>query len=137
MKTNTQYDSFIYKLSTLSPEQYHSILDSKNTKGKTLRESFNEKAPSAPDEIMSLLCSHLNTPFERNIQVQKIPEHLIHDIPIQYAKNNMILPYKEDNENIFIPNQLSLDLLILFQKILSILFLALLISLFTRRVLRK
>jgi len=102
MKTNTQYDSFIYKLSTLSPEQYHSILDSKNTKGKTLRESFNEKAPSAPDEIMSLLCSHLNTPFERNIQVQKIPEHLIHDIPIQYAKNNMILPYKEDNENIFI-----------------------------------
>ena len=102
MKTTTQYDSFIYKLSTLSPEQYHSILDSKNPKGKTLRESLNEKAPSAPDEVMSLLCKHLNTPFEKNIQVQSIPEHLIHGIPIQYAKNNIILPYKEDNESIFI-----------------------------------
>lgn len=102
MKTSTQYDSFIYKLSTLSPEQYHSILDSKNQKGKTLRESLKEKAPSAPDEIMPLLCKHLNTPFEKNIQVHNIPEHLIHGIPIQYAKNNMILPYKEENDNIFI-----------------------------------
>lgn len=102
MKASTQYDSFIYKLSTLSPEQYHSILDSKNPKGKTLRESLNEKAPSAPDEIMSLLCKHLNTPFEKTIQVHKIPEHLIHGIPIQYAKNNIILPYKEDNDNVFI-----------------------------------
>ncbi|MDE0151203.1 MAG: type II secretion system ATPase GspE [Bdellovibrionales bacterium] len=102
MKTPTQYDSFIYKLSTLSQEQYHSILDSKNPKGKTLRESLSEKSPSAPDEVMSLLCKHLNTPFEKNIQVHNIPEHLIHGIPIQYAKNNMILPYKEDNENVFI-----------------------------------
>ena len=102
MKTSTQYDSFIYKLSTLSPEQYHSILDSKNPKGKTLRESLTEKAPSAPEEIMSLLCKHLNTPFEKNIQVHNIPEHLIHGIPIQYAKNNMILPYKEDSNNVFI-----------------------------------
>ena len=102
MKPSSQYDAFIYKLSTLSPEQYHSILDSKNPKGKTFRESLKDKAPSAPDEILSLLCKHLNTPFEKNIQVHNIPEHLIHGIPIQYAKTNMILPYKEDSDNIFI-----------------------------------
>ena len=45
--------------------------------------------------------------------------------------------FSSGNENIFISNQFYLDSLILLQKILSILFLALLISLFTRRVLKK
>ena len=101
-KTSPHYDSVIYKLSTLSQDQFHSILDSTNSQGETLRESFKSREFSSPEDAFALLCHHLNIPFEKSIQTSEIPEHLIQNVPIQYAKSNMILPYKEDENNLFI-----------------------------------
>lgn len=102
MKTSVNYESFICKMSSLSSQQYRSILESKNFKGKTFNESLKELAPETPEEALILLCRHLNIPFEPQIKVNSIPEHLVQDIPIHYAKENLILPYKEDESHVFI-----------------------------------
>ena len=102
MKTSVTPDVVLSKLSTLSEEQIRSILESKNSKGHSLKESFDQQSPSSPEESLSLLCQHLNVPFEQNINVNDIPRHWVQDIPIHYAKKYLILPYKETEHEIFV-----------------------------------
>ena len=109
MKNVTSPDIVLSKLSTLSEEQVRSILESKNDKGKSLKESFDQQKPSSPEESLSLLCQHLNIPFEENINVNNIPQHLVQDIPIHYAKKYLVLPYKETENEIFVLTSNPLD----------------------------
>ncbi len=113
MKSSTSLDVVISKLSTLSQEQIQSILESKNSKGQSLKENFSHRTPSSPEESLSLLCQHLDVPFEHNINVNNIPQHLVQDIPIHYAKKYLILPYKENENEIFVltSNPLNFDIL--------------------------
>ena len=96
------YESVICKLSSLSKEQYDSILHSQNPAGKTFEEALNKKQPDSPEDALSLLCHHLDIPFEKEINIHDIPESLIQDIPINYAKTHMVLPYKEDDSCVYI-----------------------------------
>ena len=122
MKTSTSPDVVISKLSTLSPEQVRSILESKNSKGQSLKESLSQNERITPEESLSLLCQHIDVPFESHINVNNIPQHLIQDIPIHYAKKYLILPYKETESEILVltSNPLNFgslsDLKIKFQK---------------------
>ena len=100
MKQQINYESIICRLSSLSQKQYQSILESKNLKGQTFNQSLQEKQPSAPEEAIALLCHHLNIPYEPHISIDQIPEHLIQEIPINYAKTHLILPYKEDESHV-------------------------------------
>ena len=102
MKQQINYESIICRLSSLSQKQYQSILESKNSKGQTFNQSLQEKKPSAPEEAIVLLCRHLNIPYEPHISINQIPEHLIQEIPINYAKTHLILPYKEDESHVSI-----------------------------------
>ena len=102
MKQQLNYESIICRLSSLSQKQYQSILESKNLKGQTFNQSLQEKQPSAPEETIALLCHHLNIPYEPHIAINQIPEHLIQEIPINYAKTHLILPYKEDESHVSI-----------------------------------
>ena len=102
MKTPIQFESIIRKLSTLSDREFQSILDSKNEKGQTLSSSLKNKTFSAPEEIMTLICRHLDLRFEEKIDIDAVPESLIQNFPIHYAKAHVILPYKEDEKTIFI-----------------------------------
>ena len=102
MKTSPHYESIFKKLSTLSEQQFHSILESKNQKGEKLSAVLENKKFKNPEDIIAYVCRHLGLPFEKQINVNIIPEHLIHDFPINYAKTHVILPYKEDEKNIFI-----------------------------------
>ena len=122
MKNPTSPDVVISKLSTLSPEQVRSILESKNSKGQSLKDSLSQNESVTPEESLSLLCQHIDVPFESQINVSNIPQHLIQDIPIHYAKKYLILPYKETESEIFVltSNPLNFgslsDLKIKFQK---------------------
>ena len=109
MKNTTSPDIVLSKLSTLSEEQVRSILESKNDKGRSLKESFDQQKPSSPEESLSLLCQHLNIPFEQNINVNNIPQHLVQDIPIHYAKKYLVLPYKETENEICVLTSNPLD----------------------------
>ena len=109
MKQNLNYETAIQTLSTFSDPQFHSILESKNLEGKTLLEIFKEKPLTHPEDAIALLCRHINIPFEKTIKIKSIPEHLIQDFPINYAKSNTILPYKETDDAVFILTSNPLD----------------------------
>ena len=102
MKPEKNYESIVRNIFSLSHKQYQSIFNSTNTRGQTFATSLEKNSPQTPEEIMELLCKHLGIPFELNIKIHEVPESLIRQIPINYAKTNNILPYREDDKNVYI-----------------------------------
>ena len=99
----TLYTDMILKSTTLTKSQLQSILLSKNTAGKSLSTELEKgKSLETTEEALSLLCRHLKLPFIDEVPIQDIPDNLIQHFPISYAKANMVLPFKEDQNTIHI-----------------------------------
>ena len=102
----TGYEHLILKSSTLTPAQLSSILRSKNKTGLSLKQALEKQKKdfSSAEEALAFLCQHLQVPFIKDIPVQEIPDTLIQNFPISYAKTNMVLPLKEEKHKIHILN---------------------------------
>ena len=99
----SNYKDIVLKSTTLTEPQLKSILFSKNTFGVSLlKELEKEKSLNSAEEALSFLCRHLKLPFIDDIPIQDIPDSLIQHFPIGYAKTNMVLPFKEDQDKIYI-----------------------------------
>lgn len=102
----------ILKSTTLSHVQIQHILNIKDKKGLSFLEKLSSKSPlPTAEQALTSICSHLNIPFLSNIPFADIPIELVKDIPINYAKNHNILPFKEKANSIQIltSNPLSLE----------------------------
>ena len=97
------YTNLVLKSSTLTAPQVESILLSKNAAGVRLSQQVEKEGSlSSADRALSFLCSHLKLPFMDEVPVQDISNNLIEHFPISYAKNNMVLPFKEDQSTIYV-----------------------------------
>lgn len=117
-----QLDSVLLKNTSLSEEQLESLMSITIDGGQTLRDVLMPKENSTADEIIGELCARMGISFMREIPVSDIPVDLVTNIPINYAKKNDILPFKEDAHQITIltTNPLNTkvldDLRVLFKK---------------------
>ncbi len=99
----SNYESIILKSTTLTSSQLSSILRSKNAGGLSLLKLLEKKQNiDSPEEALSVLCQHLKIPFINEVPIQEISEKLIQHFPISYAKANMVLPFKEEKDKIYI-----------------------------------
>lgn len=101
MTSIEQIKSIFKKVSNIPEDQFQSILDSKDQNGDSLDQAFTKSNLNTPEEAMDILSKHLGIPYESDIKVNEIPEHLIQGFPINYAKTNLLLPYKEDDDNVY------------------------------------
>lgn len=89
------------KATTLSPEQVKMLLDTPAATGQqSLQESFASKNYHTADELVADLCKQMGIDFIKDIPVNDIPVDLIRDLPINYAKQNSVLPYREEQDQI-------------------------------------
>ena len=107
----------------LSIEQIRTVLGNFNVTGtSTIGEALAEKDFSNADELVADLCREMGLEFIKDIPVNDISVDLIRNIPINYAKQFSILPFKEDQDVIITltANPLNLkvldDLRVLFGK---------------------
>ena len=98
------YEELILNSSSLSAPQLKVILLSKNKKGVSLQESVQKKKKTfnTPEEAMSFLCRHLQVPFIEDVPVQEITDELIQNLPISYAKEHSVLPFKMEEQVIHV-----------------------------------
>ena len=89
----------ILKSTALSPRQVEKILNAKDEKGKTLLEVLSKgkrkNQTVTPELALERLCKHLQLPFLKDIPSEDIPPGLVSGIPINYAKTQGILPFRE------------------------------------------
>lgn len=89
------------KATSLNAEQIKSVL--KNgalSKPVTVGEALAEKDFSTAEDLVSELCKELGLEFIRDIPVGDISADIVRNLPINYAKNQGVLPYREDNDSV-------------------------------------
>ena len=91
-------EQILLKSTSLTQSQAQHLLEIKDHKGKSLRESLkNKKTASA---TLMEICRYLGISFLPDIPFSEIPIELISGLPIQYVKSHNVLPYKEKENSL-------------------------------------
>jgi general secretion pathway protein E len=99
MAANLDVANLLTKTTGLTTEQLRSVLDGPSLMGsQTIGEHLSSKEYSTADELVADLCREMGLEFIKDIPINDIAPDLIRDIPINYAKQNSVLPYREDSD---------------------------------------
>lgn len=85
------------KATSLSADQIKSVLhNAALTQPTSVGETLSRKDYSSADDLVADLCHELGFDFIKDIPVNEISSDLIRHLPINYAKTQGVLPYKEE-----------------------------------------
>lgn len=91
------------KATTLTHDQVGAILKSNSViRPISIGEALSTRNFASADELLSELCKELGLDFIKDIPANDILLDLVRDISINYAKQNAILPFKEDQTSVTI-----------------------------------
>ncbi|RYZ66570.1 MAG: type II secretion system protein GspE, partial [Proteobacteria bacterium] len=115
--------NILQKSTSLSADQIRSVLKNPSVlRPVSIGEALSHKEYTSAEELVSELCKEMGVDFIKDIPIGDISADLVRDIPINYAKQNSVLPYKEELEQVTVlsSNPLNLkaldDLRVLFGK---------------------
>jgi len=98
---NLDLQVVLAKSTSLNPEQIQSLLKNPSLSGySTIGESLSDKDFANADELLSELCREMGLDYIKDIPVNDIPADLIRDLPINYAKQQGILPFREEQDQV-------------------------------------
>ncbi|MCY4320929.1 MAG: type II secretion system ATPase GspE [Bdellovibrionaceae bacterium] len=100
-------EEVLTKSTSLTSIQTQYLLQIKNSAGKSLEEVLKNK--KTVESALLELCKFLNISFLSEIPFTEIPSELVSGLPIQYAKNHNILPFKENKNKIQVLTSNPLD----------------------------
>lgn len=89
------------KATSLSAEQIKSVL--KNTavsQPVSVGETLGSKEYASADDLVADLCRELGVDYIKDIPVNDISSDLIRNLPINYAKTQGVLPYREESDSV-------------------------------------
>lgn len=115
-------DTTLMKNTGMSQKQMEALMSSLSSGGKVIRDHLTKQSFENADQLLEFLAQLLGMEYLKEIPVNDIPVDLVRHIPINYAKQHDLLPFKEDAQSIRIltANPLNLkaleDMRSLFQK---------------------
>lgn len=93
--------TILSKATSLSTDQIKSVLENPSVvRPTTVGEVLAQKEFTNVDDVVADLCHELGLDFIKDIPVADISADLVKDIPINYAKQHNILPYKEEQDSL-------------------------------------
>lgn len=98
--TAASFQTLLVKGTSLSEDQLSSLLELQGPNGQPIKEALVSKTYHTPEEALSELCNKMGIDFLKDIPVNDIPVDLVRHIPINYAKNHEILPFKLEAESV-------------------------------------
>ncbi len=99
MAGNVDVTNVLSKNMGMSAEQIKSVLANPSSMGvQSIGDSLGTKEYTTADELIADLCREIGFDFIKDIPVNDISVDLIRDLPINYAKQNSILPYREESD---------------------------------------
>ncbi|MCX6112833.1 MAG: type II secretion system ATPase GspE [Proteobacteria bacterium] len=107
---------------SLTPEQLEEVLEIQRQKGLRLGEILISKNYLTPEELAKALAIQMGYPYLDQIPFAEVAPNLIKDIPINYAKQHLVLPISRTDDYIVVvvadplnPNPID-DLRLIFKK---------------------
>jgi general secretion pathway protein E len=90
------------KSTSLTSDQIKSILKNPATsRPVSVGETLSSRDYTTAEDLVADLCRELGLDFIKDIAVSEIPADLVRDIPINYAKTQGILPFKEEADLLY------------------------------------
>lgn len=96
------FETLIKKGTSLTEEQLQTLLRSADPKGRPFAEIFAGNTFGTPEEALAELCKHLGVDFIKEIPINDIPVDIVSGIPINYAKTQEVMPFKEDQDKVIV-----------------------------------
>ncbi|MCP4913135.1 MAG: type II secretion system ATPase GspE [Oligoflexia bacterium] len=90
----------LLKHTSLSQEQLDEALKVQNETGLLIGEILLKKNFIHPHDIVKVICHQVDIPYSMEINVDEIDPILVNEIPINYAKQNEVLPILETDYSI-------------------------------------
>lgn len=116
-------NNILSKATALTPEQIKSVLAGPASSGySSIGDVLQGKDFSTAEDVVADLCREMGLEFIKDIPVNDISVDLVRDLPINYAKQFSILPFREESDQVIAltANPLSLkaldDLRVMFGK---------------------
>lgn len=101
MATQT-FETLILKGTSFSDEQLKSVLKTHDAQGRELQDILSKMNFNTPEEALHELCKLLHVDYIKEIPVNDIPVDLVRDLPINYAKQQEILPFKMEQDRVLV-----------------------------------
>jgi general secretion pathway protein E len=99
---SANFESLVLKGTSLTAEEIKSILKTTDSNGTPLEESLGKAQFNTPEEAVAELCKTLKLDFIKDIPVNDISAEMVRDIPINYAKNHEVLPFKAEQDKVLV-----------------------------------
>jgi general secretion pathway protein E len=118
----TDIETLLNKSTTLTPEQIQTVFALSSPYAANFGEELKKKELKSADALVAEICERLQVAFMKEIPVNDIAVDLVRNIPLAYAKQVEVLPFKEeyDQLKVLISNPLNLkaldDLKLIFDK---------------------
>jgi len=107
---------------SLTPDQLEEVLEIQHQKGQRLGEILISKNYLTPEELAKALAIQMGYPYLDQIPANEVDPELVTEIPINYAKQNMVLPISKTDQYVLVvvsdplnPNPID-DLRLIFKK---------------------
>ncbi|MFH0800570.1 MAG: type II secretion system ATPase GspE [Pseudomonadota bacterium] len=94
--------SILLETSSLTEEQLEQALAVQRERGIKLGEALVQLKFLRTEDILKALSIQLGFPYENKIDIETIPTDLIANLPINYAKQNEVLPLKREGNAVHV-----------------------------------
>ncbi len=118
----TSLEPLILKSTSISEDELRTLLSMPDVKGQAIQHTFQNRNYATAEDALADLCKAIGIDFMKEIAYNDIPVDLVRNIPINYAKNHEVIPFKMENDRVLVivtnpMNQQALgDLRVLFSK---------------------
>ncbi len=115
-------EALIVKGTSISEDELKTILQLPDNRGEAIEHVFKNRLYSSAEDAMADLSKAIGSEFIKDIPFNDIPVDLVRDIPINYAKNQEVLPFKVESDKVIIlttnplNNRALTDMRVLFDK---------------------
>lgn len=97
--SSADLQSLLSKMTSLTQDQIALILSNPSASGaSSIGDTLKGKEYNSSEDLLSDLCKEMNLEFIKDIPVNDIPVDLVRDIPINYAKQHAVLPFREESD---------------------------------------
>lgn len=91
----------LLKSTSLSADQVRTVLANPSVvRATSVGEALQAKDFTSADELVADLCRELGLDFLRDIPIGDISADLVRELPINYAKQHFVLPFKEETNQV-------------------------------------
>lgn len=94
--------SILLEISTLTEEQLEQALAVQRERGIRIGEALVQLKFLRSEDILRALSVQLGFPYEGKIDVEAVASDLVTNLPINYAKQNEVLPLKREGDSILV-----------------------------------